>query len=365
MNNFQGLLGNPMFTSGMSLLGASRDDRRDPFAAVMQGMQMSNQFNNQQTLLGQRAQESARKEQAYKQQQQQYQKQQEIATQKQQHLSSLLGNPKFDQDRVRAAQAGVINANSLFQTPQQRRIVEGADKLKYYEDTKERVLPGVSIPNISGDGNSPFKGTGMEAQALNIVLDQSIPDTDPRKRFAKQRLQQSRSVVTPNGTHIIPGYDLGTPSNSPSKQPDGVLGYTEKPLAQDEKLAGGFYERMSSAEENISGLGDYNPVTAKEEIGGLLNATATPQKQMYRQAADDWVRAKLRKESGAVISQEEMESEYRTYFPVYGDSPEVVEQKSRAREEAVRAMLSGAGRYKPRERQSINDIDELVKKYAQ
>lgn len=362
MNAIQSLLGNPAFTTGMSLLGASRDKRINPFGAAWSGLQAASNFNNNQALFQQRLSGNRLRQEEQKRKQEQYQKQEEMATQKQQHLTSLLGNPSFDQDKVRAAQAGVINANSLFQAPQQRRIVAGSDGRKYYEDSKELVLPNLNVP---GAGDSPFKGAGMEAQSLNIVLDSSIPDTDPRKIFAKQRLQQSRSVVTPNGTHIIPGYDLGALGNSPSKQPVGLLGYTEKPLAQDEKLAGGFYERMSSAEENISGLGDYNPVTAIEEIGGLLNTTASSQKQMYRQASDDWIRAKLRKESGAVIAQEEMESEYRTYFPVFGDSSEVIEQKNRAREEAVRAMRSGAGRYKPRERKSFNEIDELVKKYAQ
>ncbi len=40
--------------------------------------------------------------------------------------------------------------------------------------------------------------------------------------------------------------------------------------------------------------------------------------------------------------------EYRTYFPVFGDSPEVIEQKRKAREEATRAMQGMAGRAAPR-----------------
>jgi hypothetical protein len=69
--------------------------------------------------------------------------------------------------------------------------------------------------------------------------------------------------------------------------------------------------------------------------------------QKYRQSADDWIRAKLRKESGAVIGKEEMDAEYRTYFPQPGDTPEVKQQKLQSRMQAQEQMGSSAGRAKP------------------
>jgi hypothetical protein len=41
----------------------------------------------------------------------------------------------------------------------------------------------------------------------------------------------------------------------------------------------------------------------------------SPEQQKYKQAADNWIRANLRKESGAVIGADEMAAEYATYFP--------------------------------------------------
>jgi hypothetical protein len=69
----------------------------------------------------------------------------------------------------------------------------------------------------------------------------------------------------------------------------------------------------------------------------------SPETQQYQQAADDWIRSKLRKESGAVIGEDEMAKEYATYFPQPGDSKEVIEQKARARKVATDAMKRMAG----------------------
>ena len=52
------------------------------------------------------------------------------------------------------------------------------------------------------------------------------------------------------------------------------------------------------------------------------------------------MRAKLRRESGAVIAREEAASEVRTYFPMPGDSPEVIRQKADARRAVSDVMAS-------------------------
>lgn len=84
-------------------------------------------------------------------------------------------------------------------------------------------------------------------------------------------------------------------------------------------------------------------------VGNLArNKWMSPEEQKYNQAAQDWIRAKLRKESGAAIGVEEAASEYRTYFPQVGDSPEVIKQKADARKVATEAMVrSGGPSYSP------------------
>jgi hypothetical protein len=70
------------------------------------------------------------------------------------------------------------------------------------------------------------------------------------------------------------------------------------------------------------------------------NYMVDPNAQVYRQAQEDWVRAKLRKESGAVIADEEMAKEIETYFPQPGDSQETIEAKGRARKIAIDSLIA-------------------------
>ena len=74
------------------------------------------------------------------------------------------------------------------------------------------------------------------------------------------------------------------------------------------------------------------------------------------------MRAKLRKESGAVIGDDEMEREIRTYFPQPGDKPEVLKAKAGSRSIAEAAMRKAGGRAIDPVPQAGND-DDLVNKY--
>ena len=66
-------------------------------------------------------------------------------------------------------------------------------------------------------------------------------------------------------------------------------------------------------------------------------------RQEYRQAQENWVRANLRRESGAVIGADEMAKEIQNYFPQIGDSDKVIAQKAQARQMAEQGMEISAG----------------------
>jgi hypothetical protein len=93
--------------------------------------------------------------------------------------------------------------------------------------------------------------------------------------------------------------------------------------------------------------------TVASEAAGAAGRNArslvmTVDQQKYRQAQEDWVRAKLRKESGAAIPVKEMDDEIATYFPLpFDNDPTVIEQKRQSREVATKAMVQAAGRGAP------------------
>jgi len=66
-------------------------------------------------------------------------------------------------------------------------------------------------------------------------------------------------------------------------------------------------------------------------------------RQRVLQAQQAWVRAKLRKESGAVIGADEMADEIKTFFPQFGDKPETIRQKALLRQQAESGLVVEAG----------------------
>jgi hypothetical protein len=67
------------------------------------------------------------------------------------------------------------------------------------------------------------------------------------------------------------------------------------------------------------------------------------EQQMYQQAKTNFITAVLRKESGAVIGENEFNTEDKKYFPQAGDTAGVLKQKQKARELAIEAMKIQAG----------------------
>ena len=121
---------------------------------------------------------------------------------------------------------------------------------------------------------------------------------------------------------------------------------------EGERNAAGYLMRMTEASKLLdqfegSGAATYGTQTASAVpfVGGAIRrAVMTPEQQQYRQAQEDWVRAKLRKESGASIATDEMDREIETYFPMPGEGKEVIAQKRKARATANAAMRQSSGR---------------------
>jgi hypothetical protein len=144
-----------------------------------------------------------------------------------------------------------------------------------------------------------------------------------------------------------------------------------KPTESEQK-AFGFAQRMELADQLMKDIVDK---TAKAQLEGggknakgekILDPYATTktqilgsvplagdylrdygsskQQMLYRQAQENWVRANLRKESGAVIGASEMNDEIRNYFPGPNDPPELVAQKNLNRQVTQDAMRVSAGK---------------------
>lgn len=160
-------------------------------------------------------------------------------------------------------------------------------------------------------------------------------------------------VETPEGFFNVPkGGGVAQPVMGPSGQLRGAGGTP----TEGQSNAAGYAQRMELAESILNRLPAGSQPGAGTRIaeavpfvgGALARSGQSPATQQYDQAAQDWIRAKLRKESGAAIGADEMKQEYATYFPMVGDTPEKIAQKAEARRVVTLGMGKSAGRaYQP------------------
>lgn len=224
------------------------------------------------------------------------------------------------------------------------------------------VNPATGKPELvilMRDGSTQFTGIEPTAKEKSDAgyTEEGLPLTETKP--GKLPVGYFWNPIT-NSAERIPGLPI-KPEQQPaatkaggSASPKPAVGAgVAKPEKQtvDIRTAKGFLGRMQNTESIIDTMGESayptlttSGIAAIPLIGDFLNRTSrTPEQQKYHNASMEWVRAKLRKESGAVIGPQEAIDEYNTYFPVYGDSPDVIRQKKILRAEAIRSMQMMAG----------------------
>ena len=168
-----------------------------------------------------------------------------------------------------------------------------------------------------------------------------------QQEFARSAFDR---VDTPEGFFNVPkGGGVAVPVMGPSGQLKGASGAP----TEGQSNAAGFAQRMELAQSIFEklpagsqpGMGT-RVAEAVPFVGGALarGVVQSADTQMYDQAAQDWIRAKLRKESGAAIGADEARQEYATYFPMVGDTPEKIAQKAEARRVVTLGMKNAAGK---------------------
>jgi hypothetical protein len=206
----------------------------------------------------------------------------------------------------------------------------------------EQARLGVDLQRVNIEQNR------LSLEGMRVGMDRE------RLAIAKQEAARAGFELkeTDAGFQLIPRTpgSAAIPITSATGEP--VKGVSGAKATEGQLNAAGYASRMIEAEKIIEG----SPLQAQRVgplaatvgalplVGGVgERLMMTPQQQQVRQAQEDWVRSKLRKESGAVIGDEEMAREVKTYFPQIGDSPQVIAQKARARQIAINAMQTSAG----------------------
>ena len=148
------------------------------------------------------------------------------------------------------------------------------------------------------------------------------------------------------------GFQAVNPRNPSAKPVDTGLKPPEKPLTEAQGNALLFGTRAASAHNTLDEIGtNYNSMKtaiakSAENVPGVnaaANTMLSGNEQKVIQAQRDFVNAILRKESGAAIAPSEFNNATKQYFPQVGDSKEVIAQKKRNRELAIKGLQQIAG----------------------
>ena len=166
-----------------------------------------------------------------------------------------------------------------------------------------------------------------KAQATQINLGSPVAGVDAQGNpvFFQPSKAGGQAVIVPG---IKPLQEPKAPTESQSK-------------------AATFYSQMTKASDELKqlqseGFDPSSPIaqTAVNLAGTPLRGLAGQQAQRAKQIQEQWAESFLRIKTGAAATKDEVTRNVATFFPQIGDSPQVIEQKARMRQQAEQDVLA-------------------------
>jgi len=192
------------------------------------------------------------------------------------------------------------------------------------------------VVEAGGIGQGPELTTANQTltqRAEMLGLQPGTPEYDEFIRTGGETVPPGSSIVLPDGTRVDLAGGAGSARDMDLTQAQGA-NYGFGIRAQDsDALLTQFEDSGLNLGENLSEALPF----------GAGNYLVSDEYQQFSQAARDFINATLRRESGAVISDEEFANARQQYLPVPGDSPAVLAQKRRNRQNVIQSMIVQSG----------------------
>lgn len=200
----------------------------------------------------------------------------------------------------------------------------------------QRVNPLTGQIEVAGEQAKSASPSAVLA-SQTAIRGQNMVDSRAREQAQAGRVPSGyRLAADGQSLEFIPG----GPADPASKAGGG------KPLTEGQSKALLFGTRMQEANSIFDDLAEKGVTTSVPGsrtgygVGAVISALQPADRQRLDQAKRDFINATLRRESGAVISDSEFKNAELQYFPQIGDSAEVIAQKKRNREVAMRGVLA-------------------------
>jgi len=244
-------------------------------------------------------------------------------------------------DTFMAATGGQPQAQQ--QTPVQ--LAQGAEGAMPQPQAAPQAPPAPTIPEVS-----------PAAQHLMQQAQQARAGGDRERALALvQKAQEAQAAYVQERakTQDTRAYDQSkTAEQRTAEAAEHDRREANKPMTKEQSDAAVFADRMTNS-FRILGQNEKEGLSTKgraldSKVFGVgvpgANYAQSEGYQKFRQAKDDFINAQLRRESGAVISDQEYAAADKQYFPQPGDAESVVAQKMKNRQLAVEGMTRAAGK---------------------
>jgi len=260
----------------------------------------------------------------------------------------------------------------------QKATLEQSDRAFNSLSANQKATLNNDAARLGISAQQLFFDTGIKAGGGTFVNPLAQPTNAPRPAPAGALTPTNAPVAGAPVNAPVAGAQGGyTPLSqlSPKAQQEiekarVMEGIVPKPLTEAQGKSTAYGMRMEAANKILTDLekkGVTNTGIVRSAIGGTVgltpfvgdklqeatNALINPlpgvlggpsaEQQQVDQARRNFITAVLRQESGAAIAPSEFANEERKYFPQVGDTAEVIAQKQKARELAIKAMNIQAG----------------------
>ena len=259
----------------------------------------------------------------------------------------------------------------------QKATLEQSDRAFNSLSANQKATLNNDAARLGISAQQLFFDTGIKAGGGTFVNPLAQPPAQPAPNAPPMRPPVAGAVPTSAPPPVAGAPNAYTPLSqlSPKAQQEiekarVMEGIVPKPLTEAQGKSTAYGMRMAEANKILTDLekkGVTNTGIVRSAIGGTVgltpfigdklqeatNALINPlpgvlggpsaEQQQVDQARRNFITAVLRQESGAAIAASEFANEERKYFPQVGDTAEVIAQKQKARELAIKAMNIQAG----------------------
>lgn len=241
----------------------------------------------------------------------------------------------------------------------------GVKQIQQFDDYGNPVgqgLDGYVAPQMVDTGDRKMFVTPTAGQTFNVGL-------SPAEILANQRGQASLALRDQNNRLLQDANDIqrtatrtelfkasdgttyrvdrGTGQVSALTTPDGkpLKSESGNTLTESEGKNTLYLSQMVDAENALKNVpGTVSPIAVAATNTPYANWAVPADAQKAAQSQRQWAEAYLRAKTGAAATQGEVDNNIRTFFPVVGDSDEVIQRKAEARAQAMEDMRIPAGR---------------------